>query len=163
MSNAKKTKDGGGVGSTFRTVILQAKKTATGLVIPPEVVESLGAGKKPPVRLTLNGQYTYRSTVAVMNGQYMVGLSAEHRQASGIAGGDEVDVQIELDTEPRVVELPADLSKALEEHQLARKNFEALSNSNKKRLIIPITDAKTEETRKRRIDKAMETLKEGKL
>ena len=83
----------------FHTTILQADKNATGIQIPAEVVESLGAGKRPPVRITING-YTYRNTVAVMGGVFMVGVSAEHRKGAGVAGGDEVAVEIELDTEP---------------------------------------------------------------
>jgi hypothetical protein len=83
----------------FKTTLLQAGKTATGFTIPSEIVEGLGAGKKPPVRITING-YTYRNTVAVMGGKYMVGVSAEHRMGAHVAGGDKMEVTIELDTEP---------------------------------------------------------------
>ena len=85
--------------SKFHTTILQAGKTATGIVVPEKIVESFKAGKKPPVRITINN-YTYRSTIAVMGGVYMVGISAEHRKGANVAGGEEVDVYIELDTEP---------------------------------------------------------------
>src|SRR5881296_607847 len=96
----------------FHTTILQAGKTATGIRIPPEVIEGLGSGKRPAVRVTING-HTYRSTVAVMGGDFMVGVSAEVREWTGVAGGDEVDVDIELDTAPREVTVPPDLVKAL--------------------------------------------------
>ena len=86
----------------FRTTILQGDKTATGIRIPDEIVEALGAGKRPPITVTING-FTYRSTVAVMGGAYMVGVSAENCAGAGVAGGDEVDVDIELDTAPREV------------------------------------------------------------
>ncbi len=93
----------------FRTTIKQGDKTATGIQIPDDVIEQLGAGKKPPVKLTVNG-YSYRSTVATVDGKFMVGFSADHRAKSGLKGGDDVDVDIELDTEPRTVEVPADFA-----------------------------------------------------
>ena len=95
----------------FHTTLLQADKTATGIIVPDEVVESLGAGKRPPVKVTING-FTYRNTIAVMGGVYMVGVSAANRAGAGVAGGDEIDVEIELDIEPRVVEVPEDLVQA---------------------------------------------------
>lgn len=145
----------------FRTTLQQAGKTATGIVVPPEIVESLGAGKKPPVTVTING-YSYRNTIAVMGGAYMVGVSAEHRAGAGIDGGDEIEVTIALDTAPRIVEVPEDLQKALDADPAARQNFEALSYSNKQRHVLPIKDAKSEDTRKRRIEKTIEALKAGK-
>src|SRR3954470_14138580 len=98
----------------FQTTIRQAEgSTATGIEIPDDVMSTLGAGKKPPVHLTVNG-YAYRSTVATVDGRSMVGFSADHRAASGLHGGDEVEVHIEIDTEPRTVELPDDFRQALE-------------------------------------------------
>ncbi len=85
----------------FRTTLLQSGKTAVGTQVPNEVVEALDAGKRPPVRVTING-YTYRNTIAVMGGVFMVGVSAENREQAHVAGGDEVDVDIELDTQPRI-------------------------------------------------------------
>jgi len=85
---------------TFRTTIVLGGKTATGLRVPPEVVTELGAGKRPAVRVSI-GPYTYRSTVAVMREDFMIPLSAEHRAAAGLAAGDEVDVDLKLDEEPR--------------------------------------------------------------
>lgn len=141
----------------FTTTLLKAGKTATGIEIPASIVEQLGAGKKPPVRITING-YTYRNTVAVMGGVFMVGVSAEHRKGANIEGGDEVEVTIELDTELRVVAVPEDFQKALNKNAAAKKKFEALSYSKKQGLVIPIKDAKTEETKNRRIKKAIELL-----
>ncbi|HEU4399510.1 MAG TPA: DUF1905 domain-containing protein, partial [Actinomycetota bacterium] len=89
----------------FRTTIRQSGKTATGIQVPDEVVEALGSGKRPAVRVTING-YTYRSTVAVLSGVYMVGVNADHRAGAGVAGGDEVEVDIELDTARREVSVP---------------------------------------------------------
>jgi bacteriocin resistance YdeI/OmpD-like protein/uncharacterized protein DUF1905 len=145
----------------FRTTLLQSGKTATGFEVPPEVVESLGKGKKPPVRVTING-YTYRSTVAVMGGVYMVGVNADNREAAGVKGGDALDIDIELDTEKREVQVPPDLAEALGKDRDARKFFDSLSYSNKSRHVLSIEGAKTAETRQRRIDKALSLFREGK-
>jgi hypothetical protein len=144
----------------FRTKILQAGKTATGIEIPSKVVQSLGTSKKPPVSVTIKG-YTYRSTVAVMDGRFMVGVSAKVREAAGVAGGETVDVDIELDTAPRTVEVPADLKKRLARDTNAKRTFEGLSYSRQQRLVLPIEDAKTPETRQRRVDKAITMLRDG--
>jgi len=130
-------------------------------VIPDDVIASLGAGKKPPVRISVNG-YAYRSTVATVDGRYMVGFSAAHRAASGLAGGDEVEVEIELDTEPRVVEVPDDLQKALDAEPRAKETFERLSNSLKGYHVAQVVGARTDETRQRRIEKSVAVLREGK-
>lgn len=144
----------------FNTTILQTAKTATGIQIPDEVIEALGSGKRPPVRVTLHG-FTYRSTVAVMNGVYMVGVNAENRSAAGVAGGDEVQVDIEVDTEPREVVVPADFSSALQGDPAARLTFDGLSYSNKRWHVLQVEGAKTAETRERRIAKSVEILRQG--
>jgi hypothetical protein len=144
----------------FRTTIEQAGKTATGIRIPSEIVEAMGAGRKPAVRVTING-HTYRSTVASRAGVYLVGVSAENRAGAGVAGGDEVDVDIELDTEPREVTEPDDFAAALDGHPAARRFFAGLSFSQKQWFVLPIEGAKQPETRQRRIDKAVGMLREG--
>ena len=144
----------------FRTTIEQSGKTATGIRVPDEVVEALSAGKRPAVRLTING-FTYRSTVAVMDGAYMVGVSAENRAGAGVAGGDEVDVDVELDTAPREVTVPADFAAALEAEPAARRTFDGLSYSNRQWHVLQIEAAKTDETRRRRIARSIELLREG--
>src|ERR1043165_2621401 len=108
----------------FRTTLLAAGKTATGIEIPPGIVEEMGAGKRPPVRVTING-YTYRSTVAVMGGVYMVGIANEHRTPAGISDQGAVDVTLELDTAERRVELPEDFATALAASPTAKAAFEA--------------------------------------
>jgi hypothetical protein len=144
----------------FRTTILQGGKTATGIRVPDEVVEALGSGRRPAVRVTING-FTYRSTVAVMGGVYMVGVSAEHRAGAGVAGGDEVDVEMELDTAPREVTVPADLAAALDAEPDARRTFDGLSYSNKSWHVLQVAGAKTDQTRQRRIAKSVDILKQG--
>ena len=143
----------------FRTVILAAGKTATGIEIPPEVVESLGAGRKPPIRVTI-GAHSYRSTVASRGDRYLVGVSAENRAAAGVAAGDEVEVDIELDTEPREVAVPPDLVEALAAEPDARGFYDGLSYSQQQRLVLPIEQAKQPETRERRVAKALAMLRE---
>jgi hypothetical protein len=144
----------------FHTTILQGDKTATGIRIPDEVMEALGAGKRPPVLVTING-YTYRNTVAVYGGDYLVGVSAEHRAGAGVAGGDEVDVDIELDTAPRQVTVPTDFAAALAAEPEARRVFDGLSYSNRSWHVLQIEGAKTDETRQRRIAKSVEVLRQG--
>jgi bacteriocin resistance YdeI/OmpD-like protein/uncharacterized protein DUF1905 len=144
----------------FRTTILQGGKTATGIQIPDEVVEALGSGKRPAVRVTING-FTYRSTVAVMGGVFMVGVSADNRAGAGVAGGDEVDVELELDTAPRQVTVPADLAAALDAEPNARRTFDGLSYSNKSWHVLQVAGAKTDQTRQRRIAKSVDILKQG--
>ena len=144
----------------FHTTLLQSGPTATGIQVPDEVVEALGGGKRPPVKVTING-YTYRSTIAVMGGAYMVGVNADNRAAAGVKGGDQLDVEIELDTEPRTVEAPPDLAAALDAEPAARATFDALSNSNKSWHLYQLSSAKTDETRRRRIEKSVAALREG--
>lgn len=144
----------------FRTTIRQSGKSATGIEVPLEVVEALGAGKRPPVKVTING-YTYRSTIAVLGGQYMIGVSADNRAGAGVAGGDEVDVEMELDTAPRQVTVPADFAAALDAEPEARRTFEGLSYSNKSWHVLQIESAKTDATRERRITKSVDLLKQG--
>jgi hypothetical protein len=146
--------------ATFRTTILGTGQTAAGIEVPPEAVEALGAGKRPPVVITING-YSYRNTVAVMGGAYMIGVSNEHRAASGLRAGDDVEVELVLDTAPRTVELPADFAAALDAEPAAKATFDKLSNSNKGYHVSLVTGAKSEETRQRRIEKSIAALREG--
>ncbi|MCJ1714579.1 YdeI/OmpD-associated family protein [Curtobacterium sp. VKM Ac-2922] len=142
----------------FTTTVLQARQTATGLPVPPEVIDALGAGKRPAVVVTLDGGYTYRSTVGVMGGQFLVPLSAAHRAASGVAAGDTVQVTLDVDDAPRAVSLPEDLVAAMDSAGV-RPAFDALSNSRQRALADPVEQAKAAETRQRRIDKAVESLR----
>ncbi len=146
---------------TFHTTLHQTGNN-TGIVVPTEVVEALNAGKKPAVTVTLNGQYSYRNSIASMGGQYLISFSSDHRAASGITGGDEIDVELELDTAPRVVEVPEDLQAALDNDVTAKTFFDGLAYSHKLRHVLAINDAKTPETRTRRIAKALEMLRAGK-
>ncbi|GAB3935807.1 hypothetical protein GCM10029976_046670 [Kribbella albertanoniae] len=134
--------------------------TTTGIVVPPEVIEELGKGKKPPVVVTVNG-YTYRNTVAVMGGRYMISLSAKNRAAAGVSAGDEVQVELRLDTEPREVAVPDDFARALAAEPNAKAFFDTLSYSQRSWFVLGIEEAKKPETRANRITKAVERLRSG--
>jgi hypothetical protein len=144
----------------FRATLLLGGKAATGIQVPVEIVEGLGSSKRPPVRVTING-HTYRTSVASMGGKFMLPVSADQRKNTGVAAGDEVDVDIELDTEPREVAVPSDFADALDRDADAKRVFDGLSYSHKLRHVLSIEGAKTTETRQRRIDKAVEMLREG--
>ncbi|GAA1796667.1 hypothetical protein GCM10009749_00050 [Agromyces neolithicus] len=122
----------------------------TGIEVPPEVIEALGAGRKPPVNVTVNG-FSYRSTVAVMGGRYMISFSSDKRAATGIQGGDPITVDVDVDTAPRTVDVPADLAAALDAAPGARDAFDALAPSARKAHVTNVESAKTVETRERRI------------
>lgn len=100
----------------------------TGIEVPPAIVEALGSGRRPAVVVTVNG-CTYRSTIAVMGGRHLIPFSSDRRRESGLAGGDAVEVALELDTAPRTVEVPDDLAVALDAAPRARPAFDALSPS----------------------------------
>jgi hypothetical protein len=124
------------------------------------VVEALGKGKRPPVVVTING-YSYRNTVAVYGDEFLIGVAMEHRGPAGVQPGDVIEVDLELDTAPREVDVPADFAAALRSDPVAERAFDALSYSNKRRFTLAIEDAKTPETRQRRIDKSVAQLREG--
>ncbi|MBP3966042.1 YdeI/OmpD-associated family protein [Paenibacillus lignilyticus] len=146
----------------FRTVVELGGKTATGFEVPSEAVASLGTSKKPAVKVKI-GAYSYRSTVASMGGRFMLPLSAENRQGAGVAAGEEIEVELELDTEPRELEVPEDFSAALGGVPASRSFFDGLSYSNKRRIVLAIDGAKTAETRQRRIEKAVQALSESRI
>jgi len=144
--------------ATFTTIVTKDDKVnATGLPVPAEAVAAMGAGKKPKVIVSLNG-YTYRSTVAAYGEIYMLPLAAEHRQAAGVQAGDQVEVTIELDTEPRIVEVPEDLAAALADQPGAREAFDSLSYSARKEYVRQVESAKAQDTRQRRIEKILTAL-----
>src|SRR5689334_11756707 len=144
----------------FRTELLANGKTATGIEVPAEIITALGAGKKPAVNVTLNGS-PYRSSVATVDGKPMIGVSADVRTAAGVVAGQLVDVELELDTEKRVVALPPELADLLAADPVARAAYDKLSYSNQRRIVEPIDQTKSPDTRQRRIEKAMETLRAG--
>jgi antitoxin component of MazEF toxin-antitoxin module len=145
----------------FRTTVLLGGKTATGLQIPDDVMTALGSGQRPKVRVTVGG-HTYRTTVARMGGMYLVPLNAENRQAAGVAAGDEVDVDVDIDAAPRVVEVPDDLAAAIAGDAAAQRQFDTLSFTHRKEWVRWVEEAKKAETRAARITRTVESLHEGK-
>jgi hypothetical protein len=141
----------------FKSVVVLGGKTATGIEVPGSVAEKLRGGGRPLVTVTING-HTYPSAIAVRGGTSLIPLSAENRGKAGVAAGERIEVDIELDTKPREVEVPADFKRALAKHPAAKRAFETLSNSAKKGHVQSIEGAKTDETRQRRINKAIEQL-----
>jgi hypothetical protein len=144
----------------FRTTVLLEGKTATGFRVPADVVASFERGKRPPVTVTING-FTYRSTVAAYGDVFMLPLAAESRAGAGVAAGDEIEVELALDTKPRTVEVPDDLARALAADVTAKAAFDALSYSNQRRIVLSVEGTKVPETRARRIAKSVEDLRAG--
>jgi hypothetical protein len=142
---------------TFHTRLLKAANNS-GIPVPEEVVESFGAGKRVPVVVSLSG-HTYRSTVAPYRGQYMISLSRANLEATGLVGDEDVEVTLEHDTAKRQVELSAEFAAALDADAQAKAAFEKLSYSNQSKHALSVADAKTDETRDRRIAKALAELR----
>ena len=140
----------------FETTMLLTGNN-TGIEVPPDVIEALGAGRKPPVTVTVNG-YEYRSTVAVMGGRHLIPFSSDKRAATGIQGGDHLVVDLEVDTAPRIVEVPDDLAAALDATPGARDAWDRLAPSHRKAHVTAVEGAKTDETRQRRIAAAVAKL-----
>ncbi len=147
-------------GVTFETT-LTASGNNTGIVVPNAVIEQLGRGKVPPVLVTVNG-YEYRSTVAVMGGQCLIGVSAAVRAAAGLKGGDSISVMLRVADTPREVKVPADFAAAMEDQEPARRFFDGLSNSLQRYHVDNINARKSPETRQRRIDKSVGLFLAGK-
>lgn len=140
----------------YETTIIQTGNT-TGIHVPEKMLEKLNGGKKNLVKVTLNG-YTYRSAVGKMDGRFMISLSAENRINANVKGGDTLEVNIALDTEPRTRELSEELQLSLNHNKEAKTLFEKLAPSKKKAIMLSITSAKTEETKLKRIEKAVADL-----
>jgi hypothetical protein len=134
----------------FSTRMTRTGVNTTGVVVPTELIAELGAGARPPVIAKIN-DYVFRTTVGVMNGRSMLSFSAQHREASGIGGDDPIEVQLSLDTQPRIAEVPEDLAQALAAETALAAAFEKLAPSRRKAIVENVVTAKSTETRARRI------------
>jgi Bacteriocin-protection, YdeI or OmpD-Associated/Domain of unknown function (DUF1905) len=143
----------------FRTSV-EREGTGTFLRVPADIVANLGTRRRPPVRVTVGG-HTFRSTIAVYGDDFYVPLKAANRDAAGVGAGDVVDVTIELDEEPRVVEVPEDLAAALAADGAAAEAFERLSYSHQREYVEWIGEAKRADTRARRVAGTLERLHAG--
>lgn len=144
----------------LRAELRQTGGTTTGFEVPDDVVAELAGGGRPKVLVTLNG-YSFRSTIARMGGSYWLGVSAERRTAAGVRGGGTYDLDLELDTAPREIEVPDDLRAALDGDPAARAFWETLSFSNQRYHVDALTSAKTAETRARRLARSLAALSAG--
>ena len=142
----------------FTAELQQTGRTTTGFEVPAEVVDGLGGGRRPTVTVTVNGG-SYRSSVAPMGGSHWVGVSAENRALTGVVGGQTYDVDLELDTAPRVVEVPPELATALAADPAAAQAWDRLSYSHQRQHALAIEGAKATETRTRRVAKTLEALR----
>ncbi|MFE4636483.1 YdeI/OmpD-associated family protein [Streptomyces sp. NPDC056773] len=141
----------------FRTRV-EPPEPMRGLEVPPEVMAALGEGSRPPVTITING-HSWKSRIAHLRGRHLIGLSHANRNAAEVEIGEEIEVEVELDTEPRVVVEPADFAEALDEDPAARAAYDGLTYSRKREHVRAIESAKLPETRRRRIEKAVATLR----
>jgi hypothetical protein len=153
-----KSSKAGGV--TFSTK-LSAFGNNTGIEVPPDVIQALGVGSRPAVSVDVNG-YVYRYTVGVMGGKHLIGVSAAIRKETGLRADDPITVTLTVDDTARTVDVPADLAAAMEANPGTRAFFDKLSNSMQRSHVDNLTSAKTDETRQRRIDKAVELFRNGK-
>lgn len=143
----------------FTAPLEQKGKTATGIPVPPAVLDALGAGKRPPVSVTING-HTWRTSIGSVDGLPMIPVSAEQRQAAGVRAGDLLDVEIEVDSAPRTVDVPPDLAAALDADPAARAAFDRLSYSHKRQHVLAVKGTQNPDTRRRRIEKALAMLRD---
>jgi antitoxin component of MazEF toxin-antitoxin module len=149
------------MGKLSFTTQLEPRGPAAAVVLDDGQVEALGEGaKRFPVVATVNG-HTWRTSVARMGGEFLVGLPREVRAGAGVQAGDEVSVSLELDTKPREVEMPESLVSALEADPAAKAAFDGMAFTHRKEYARWIAEAKREETRQNRIQKALDMLKEG--
>lgn len=144
----------------FRAELESAGNTAAGFEVPEEVVERLGGGGHPKVSVTVSG-FTFRTSIARMGGRYLLGVSAERRARAGIEAGQVLDVDVELDTAPRVIEVPDDLAAALAADAQAKTFWDTLSYSKQSWHVHQVTSAKKAETRAARVEKSVTMLRDG--
>ena len=141
----------------FTTELLATGGTTTGFVVPEEVVEALGAGRRPKVVATVNG-HQWRTSIAFMGGRFLLGASAAVREAAGISAGNTYTVAVEVDTAPREVEVPDDLAAAIAAAPGAAAAWSALSFSAQRQHAESVLGAKKPETRERRVAAVVERL-----
>lgn len=144
--------------ATFRAKVVPSGN-ATGVEVPGPVMEILGPAGRPPVTVTING-FSWRTRVAAMRGQRLIGISAAHRAAAGINEGDIIEIDVALDEAPREVAEPAELAEAFDSAPHARMAFERLPFGLRQKHVNAIEEAKTAEVRERRVRKLVDNLKQ---
>lgn len=144
----------------FSAELESTGKNTAGFEVPGKVVEGLGGGGHPKVSVTVDG-FTFRTSIARMGGRYLLGVSADRRAESGLEPGRVFDVDVELDTAPREVELPDDLATALAEDAQAKTFWDTLTHSKQSWHVHQVTSAKKAETRTARVEKSIAMLRDG--
>ncbi|GAA4672002.1 YdeI/OmpD-associated family protein [Phytohabitans rumicis] len=143
----------------IRAELQATGRTTTGFEVPEALVDALGGGRHPKVAATING-YTFRTSIARMGDGFWLGVSAERRQAAGVQAGDVLDLEVELDTAPREVELPDDLAAALAGDPAAKAFWDTLSRSKQQWHVVQVTAAKKADTRASRVAKSVAMLRD---
>lgn len=144
---------------TFRTTLVAGGGNNVGIVVPEAVLLAFDRGKRVPVVVTIDGGYQYRNTTASMGGQILISFNAETRKATGKGAGDEVEVRLDVDDAPRTIEVPPELAAELANDTAAKQAWDALSYSRQRAHAESITGAKTDETRAKRVAKALADLR----
>ena len=145
------------MGISFRTVLTGEGRTASGIVVPEDLMAQLGPAKRYPVVVTINDGYTYRNSVSWYKGAFMISVSSDNKRAAGVTGGDEVAVTVEIDEAPRVLEIPDEFAAALSAAGVLER-FQALSFSKQRSFVDPWSAAKTDATRDKNLAKALDAL-----
>jgi hypothetical protein len=149
------------MGSLKFETTLAPRGPAAAIVLDDDQVAAVGEGaKRFPVRATING-CELRLSVARMRGEFLLGLSKEARARAGVQAGDTVQVELELDTAPREVEVPERLAQALASDPQARSRFEALAFTHRKEFARWVAEAKRPETQERRVTQTLTMLRAG--
>jgi hypothetical protein len=143
---------------TFQTTLWASGGNNVGIVVPEDVVLSFGRGRRVPVVVTIDGGSSYRNTITSMGGQFLISFNAETRAATGRGAGDDVEVRLDVDDAPRSVDVPAALAEAFRSHPAAAERWAALSYSKQKAHALAIEGAKAQETRARRVQRALDSL-----
>lgn len=144
---------------TFRTTLWAAGGNNVGIVVPEETVLGFGRGKRVPVVVTIDGDYTYRTTIASMGGRFLISFNAETRAATGKGAGDEIEVGLDVDDAPRTVDVPAELARAFEADPVAATAWSTLSFSKQRAHAESVSSAKSDDTRTRRVQNVLEALR----
>lgn len=143
------------MGISFRTTLKGEGHTAAGIAVPEELMAKLGPARRYPVVVTINGDYVYRNSVSWYKGAFMISVSSENQRAAGVTGGDVVDVTVEIDDAPRVLELPEEFALALKDAGVLEA-FRSLSFSKQRSFVDPWSAAKSDATRDKNLAKAIE-------
>jgi len=141
------------------TIEQHGKQDAAFVSVPFDVVEAYGM-KRVKVKASFDG-YQYRGLIVNMGtGSHILGLTKEVRNSIGKSFGEIVQVAVEVDTEERTVDIPLELDNLIKSHPQEKEFFDSLSYTNRKEYANWITEAKKAETKERRLNSAMDKLRQ---